>query len=146
MSVEDLEKLAQLYERGLLTRDEFEKQKQSLLNASDAQGQSAASVVDRTSAEQPYATAEKRDPSKTKHKRSRIVRAFWGLLLFCAVAMLAAYLVMAPPGVDPPISALLTKALPMPKPVIVYQTASESPKSGIWDYVMRVSGEVQNTG
>jgi hypothetical protein len=34
----------------------------------------------------------------------------------------------------------------MPKPVVVYQTAGESPKSGIWVYVMRVTGEVQNTG
>lgn len=35
MSIERLDKLAELYERGMLTREEFEKEKQKLLNTGD---------------------------------------------------------------------------------------------------------------
>lgn len=34
----------------------------------------------------------------------------------------------------------------LPDPVVVSQTAGESPESGIFDYILKVSGEIQNTG
>lgn len=73
------------------TRDEFEKEKQSLLAAVDAQDQSAASGLDSTSSDRTNAAAKEKESSKTSTKqyRSRIAKIFIGLLVFCAVGMLA---------------------------------------------------------